>query len=90
MKNLDFKWNEEKNQLLKEGRNLSFEAVVAVIENGQILDDYAHPNRNGQRVLVVEIEGYVCAVPYVRDERTVFLKTIFRNRNLNKKYKVMQ
>jgi uncharacterized DUF497 family protein len=90
MKNLDFTWNEEKNQLLKQERNLSFEAVVAVIENDQIIDDYAHPIRDGQRVLVVEIDGYVCAVPYVRNERTVFLKTIYRNRNLNQKYKVMQ
>jgi uncharacterized DUF497 family protein len=90
MKNLDFKWNEEKNQLLKQERNLSFEAVVAVIENDQIIDDYVHPIRDGQRVLVVEIDGYVCAVPYVRNERTVFLKTIYRNRNLNQKYKVTQ
>jgi uncharacterized DUF497 family protein len=90
MKDLYFKWNEEKNQLLKQERNLSFEAVVAVIENDQIIDDYAHPIRDGQRVLVVEIDGYVCAVPYVRNERTVFLKTIYRNRNLNQKYKVTQ
>jgi uncharacterized DUF497 family protein len=90
MKSLDFGWNEDKNKRLKQERDLSFEAVVAAIENDQILDDFDHPARKGQRVLVVEIEGYVCAVPYVRDEHVMFLKTIFRNRDLNRKYKVMR
>ena len=81
MKSLDFRWNEDKNKRLKQERDLSFEAVVAAIENGQVLDDFDHPARTSQRVLVVEIEGYVCAVPYVRNEHVMFLKTIFRNRD---------
>ena len=39
-----------------------------------------------QRVLVVLIDGYACAVPYVVDGETRFLKTIYRSRALQRKY----
>jgi hypothetical protein len=32
----------------------------------------------GQRIFIVRREGYVCLVPFVEDEHTVFLKTIIR------------
>jgi hypothetical protein len=81
------KWNPEKNEQLRLERRLSFEDVVAEMEAGRILDDFDHPVRAGQRILAVEIGGYVCAVPYVQDRNTMFLKTIYRDRNLNRKYR---
>ncbi len=33
----DFEWNEEKNQWIKENRNISFEEIVFFIENGGCL-----------------------------------------------------
>ena len=88
MHNRDFRWDEEKNRWLKQERNLSFEAVVAASENNRILDDVDHPARHNQRILIVEINGYICAVPYVRDENVFFLKTIYPSRDLKQKYKV--
>ncbi|OAD20070.1 hypothetical protein THIOM_004251 [Candidatus Thiomargarita nelsonii] len=41
----DFEWNEEKNQWIKENRNISFEEIVFFIENGGLLDTYKHPNK---------------------------------------------
>ncbi len=82
-------WDEEKSRWLKAERGLSFEAVLAAIEDGRILADLAHPDseRFGhQRVLVVLIDGYACAVPYVVDGETRFLKTIYRSRALQRKY----
>jgi hypothetical protein len=82
-------WSEEKNLRLQAARGLSFEAVREAIEQGRVLDELVHPNpeRFGhQRILVVEIDGYACAVPYVIDGDTWFLKTIYRSRALQRKY----
>jgi hypothetical protein len=54
-----------------------------------VLADLEHRSemRQGrQRILVVEIDGYACAVPYVIDGKTMFLKTIYRSRELQKFY----
>ena len=88
MRNRDFRWDEEKNRWLKKERNLSFEAVVAASEGNRILDDIDHPTRHNQRILIVEINDYVCAVPYVKDENAFFLKTIYPSRAFERKYKV--
>ena len=82
------RWDESKNEWLKTHRGLSFEAVFAAIEEGQILADIEHPNlkRKHQRLLVVELAGNACVVPYVRDGATSFLKTVYRSRDMNKKY----
>ncbi len=81
-------WNEEKNQILKAERGISFEEVVSAIENGRVLDDVDHPdaNRAHQRILIVEIGGYACGVPYVSDGKTTFLKTIYRSRDFQQVY----
>jgi uncharacterized DUF497 family protein len=39
-----FSWNEEKNELLKSERRVSFEDVVFYIEKGFLLDVLDHPN----------------------------------------------
>lgn len=82
-------WDEEKNQRLLDDRGIGFEHVLEAIESGRILADEAHPNpsRYGhQRILVVEISGYACVVPYVRKGNQWFLKTIYRSRVYQKKY----
>ena len=86
--NFTVKWDESKNEWLKAHRGISFEAVAAAIEGGRLLDDVDHPgsNRKHQRMFVVELDGYACAVPYVVDGRTAFLKTAFRSRNMQKRY----
>ena len=85
---IEISWNEEKNRILKVERGISFEEVVAAIENGRVLDDVEHPDagRSHQRILVVDIDGYACGVPYVRDGEVMFLKTIYRNRNFQRIY----
>lgn len=88
---VEISWSEEKNRKLKAERGLAFEDVVTAIENGRLLADIDHPQegRKGyQRILVVEINGYACAVPYVEQEAGVFLKTIYHSRSMRKKYLV--
>ena len=84
-----FSWNEEKNELLKEERQVSFEDVVFYIEQGFLLDVLEHPNQEkykGQKIFVVQIDDYVYLVPFVEDDREVFLKTIIPSRKATKKY----
>jgi hypothetical protein len=53
------------------------------------LDILEHPNQQkykGQRILVVAVNEYAYLVPYVEDDREVFLKTIIPSRKANRKY----
>jgi hypothetical protein len=86
-----YSWNAEKNRALKSDarRNICFEDIVAAIEAGALLADIAHPNTGkypNQRVLVVPVNEYVYAVPYVRTRNDIFLKTAFQSRRLKDKY----
>jgi uncharacterized DUF497 family protein len=84
-----FSWNEEKNELLKEERQVSFEDVVFYIEQGFLLDVLEHPNQEkykGQKIFVIEIEEYAYLVPFIEDEREIFLKTIIPSRKAARKY----
>jgi hypothetical protein len=82
-------WNENKNQLLKIQRNISFDDVLNKIELGEILDRKIHPNREkypNQEIFVFEIDNYICYVPFVENKDEIFLKTIIFSRKLNKEY----
>lgn len=83
-------YSEEKNLVLKETRGVGFEDVIASVEEKRILDDLKHKNKKyaQQRILVVNIEAYVYAVPYVKDtkRKVVFLKTVYPSRVLTHKY----
>ena len=84
-----YQWNYEKNLKLKQERGISFEQVVMHIEHDEVLDIIRHPNVEKyphQKVLIIRIEGYVYAVPFVQDGNKRFLKTIIPSRKLTKKY----
>ena len=86
---MDYRWNQEKNELLKAEREISFEEIVAAIESENFLDILDHPNQEqypNQYIFVVRINGYVWLVPFVRNENQCFLKTAFRSRKANKAY----
>lgn len=84
-----FNWNPDKNEQLRIGRGISFEEILFHIENGDVLDILKHPNQErygGQRILVVKVDEYVQLVPFIEDEKEVFLKTIIPSRKATKKY----
>ncbi len=84
-----FEWSEEKNRQLMQDRNISFEIVVVCIKNGDILDKVRHPNHKKyphQYIYIIKIDEYVYAVPFVRDDRKIFLKTIIPSRKLTRQY----
>ena len=81
------RWDNEKNALLKKERGIGFEIIESLIEDGDILDVIDHPSRPNQRIFVLEIDCYIVSVPFVETETEIFLKTLFKSRKLNKKYK---
>lgn len=84
-----FSWNEEKNELLKAEREISFEDIVLFIEMGFLLDVLEHPNHEkyeGQKIFVVQIDEYAYLVPFIEDDNEIFLKTIIPSRKATKKY----
>ncbi len=85
----DFDWNDEKNEFLRSTCGVSFEDVVFHIQNGDVLDIIKHPNEARypkQNLIVINIEGYVYLVPYVKERGTRFLKTIIPSRKATKEY----
>ncbi len=82
-------FNEEKNEILKETRGVSFNDVVDAYVNNRVLDDLVSKNHPNQRILVVRLKKYIYAVPYIVDtkRKVLFLKTIYPSRILVKKYK---
>lgn len=87
---LSINFSEEKNQLLKATRGVSFEDVVTAIKEKQILDNIGNPSfkRSHQKIFIVKINHYVYAVPYVINEQKmeIYLKTIYPSRKLTKQY----
>ncbi len=84
-----FDWSDEKNEVLERTRGVCFEEVLVQIEAGHILDVIALPDLNkypGQRFIVIDIDGYVWLVPYVKSGGTRFLKTIIPSRKATREY----
>ena len=84
-----FEWSEEKNRLLKDSRDVSFEDVLLCIDEGRLLDVVPHHNLEkypNQKLFIVRIRGYIYYVPFVEDEEKIFLKNIVPSRKYNKKY----
>jgi hypothetical protein len=86
-----FAWSEEKNSILKASRGVGFEDVVTAFEAGALYRIALHPKQEkypGQYMLVIEIEGYLCRVPFVwQDQETVFLKTVYPSRKEMRKWR---
>ena len=83
------RWDEQKNEWLKQNRGLGFKRVAVVIEQGQVLEVMDHPNQEkypNQKMAIVEIDGYAYLVPYVEDGAGIFLKTVIPSRKATKKY----
>ena len=85
----EFDWNDEKSESLEKTRGICFEDIVIHIQNGCVLEVIKHPNRDrypNQNIMVLDVEGYVYLVPYVKSKGTRFLKTIIPSRKATREY----
>ncbi len=84
-----FDWNDGKNAWLKAVRGVTFEEIVYHIQAGDLLDVVEHSERGkypGQRIFIVDMEGYAFLVPFVESEDGSFLKTIIPSRKMTRRY----
>ena len=84
-----FRWDNEKNEWLKNNRGVSFEQVVILIEREDVLETIEHPNQKkypGQKIAILKIEDYTYLVPYVQESEEIFLKTVIPSRKATSKY----
>lgn len=79
-------WNVKKNEQLKTERGISFEEIALIIESGYILGIEENPGRSNQKIYILEIENYAYIVPFVENEKEIFLKTAFPSRKYTKRY----
>ena len=85
----EFDWDNEKNMCLERTRGIGFEDVVFHIQNGNMLDVIRHPNKDrypNQNIIILDVEGYVYLIPYVKEKGTLFLKTIIPSRKATREY----
>ena len=85
---LIFQFNPEKNAQLKEKRGVCFEDIIFCINQGNLIDVVEHHNQKykGQKFYVVNVNGYIHLVPFVRDGHSIFLKPVYPSRKATKKY----
>jgi hypothetical protein len=81
-----------KNAWLKKSRGISFEDILLDIQNGKLLDkvETSNPEKYpGQKIFVVDHDGYCVLVPHIEIDEAIFLKTLFPSRVTTKIYKAM-
>jgi len=78
------RWSSLKSFLLKQKHGVSFEDLII---NGTFIDEFKHPGRDNQRILIYEYKHYIWLIPYVIEIDGIFLKTIYPSRKLMKKYR---
>ena len=84
-----FDWDDNKNDLLKQTRDISFEEIILSLANNKLLEVVEHSNKQkypNQKMFVVEERNYAYIVPFVEDDEKYFLKTIYLSREATKKY----
>ena len=86
---MKYEWNPDKNKLIKEERNISFEQIVYHLSQGDVWKISDHPDQKnypGQKLYFVIVEDYIYLVPHIVDTDYTFLKTIIPSRKATKIY----
>ncbi len=78
----EFRWDEDKNKILKKERGVSFEEIL----DSKFLGAEKHRARKNQIVLKFEYKKYIWIIPCVVEEGYIFLKTLYPSRKYTKKY----
>ncbi len=82
-------WNEDKNDLLKKERNISFEEIVFCIKHDGVIKIVEHPNKKkyeNQKMYVIKYNDYIYLVPFIEEKEYIFLKTIIPSRKATKDF----
>lgn len=91
MSGLKYEFDDQKSKEIKKERGLGFEEIVTVIENGNIIDSYDHPDQRkypGQKIYEIDVYGYVWRVPYIKTGTSIRLITGYPCRKATKKHDI--
>lgn len=83
------RWDEDKNEWLRQTRGVSFEQVATLVAYSRVLAVMENPigeKYPHQKIAVVEIEGYAYLVPYEHIGDEIVLKTIIPSRKATRDY----
>lgn len=88
--NMTYNWDDEKNEILKKTRNISFEKIMLCISEGKVVKVLEHPDKKKfghQKLYLINYNDYIYVVPFVesKEEKEIFLKTIYPSRGYTKK-----
>jgi len=78
-----FRWSALKSARLKRTRGATFEEIL----DSKFIGAKKHPMREHQNILLFEHKGYVWIVPYVENDREIFLKTLYPSRKYTRIYR---
>ena len=76
----DIRWSLAKSEKLKIKRGVSFEEIL----RAKLVAVKEHPKRSHQNIMLFELNGYIWVVPYVKEGKEFFLKTLFPSRQYTK------
>ncbi|MDX2112881.1 MAG: BrnT family toxin [Alphaproteobacteria bacterium] len=85
----EYTFSEEKDHKLRNERGIGFKEIITYLESGNIVDVISHPNLKKypqQWYYMINIEGYIWAVPHEYRDGKIHLITAFQNRKANKTY----
>ena len=83
------RWDERKNGWLRQHRDICFEEAAVCLASERVLDVTGHPNQDrypGQKVAVIDINGYAYLVPYEHVGGEIVLRTMIPSRKATQKY----
>lgn len=84
---VEFEWDNRKSELIKRKRGLSFDEIVEKIRQGAVLDIVDNKDEfRGQKLLILNIDGYVWVVPIEFRGDKIRLITAFKSRKFTKIY----
>ena len=84
-----YRWDADKDRLLRRTRGVSFADVVYQIEHGGLLDTIDHPNQErypGQQMFIIRIRDYAYQVPFDQTGSEIFLRTVYPSRKAVRNY----
>jgi len=79
----EIKWNILKSDRLKRTRRVSFEDIIG----SELIAVKKHPKKEHQNIMLFKYKRYIWIVPYVEDEESIFLKTLYPSRKYTKLYR---
>ena len=78
----EIRWNLFKNDWLKKTRGVSFEEILLA----KLVSVKINPKRKEQKMMLFLYKRYIWVVPFVEDDKQIFLKTLFPSRKDTKLY----